>query len=185
VDGWYLNTSAEHYRDHNCHVKHTNSERLSNTIQFQHKSITNPSLSPADKLMLALANCKEILSGHLKGEHKHQIGWTNASNHTTSKGGHQEQHPHTSKGGSNYNNALIASSSKHAHNSFARSSQTSSSGANTSKMDSPKYYNNNSSPECTTSPQYSIMCHRCQSRHTSNAIQTHSTQACLQPTHPQ
>ena len=74
VDGWYLNTSAEHYRVHNCHVKHTKSERLSDTVQFQHKSITNPSISPADKLMLALANCREILSGHIKGEHEQQIG---------------------------------------------------------------------------------------------------------------
>ncbi|KAL7488941.1 hypothetical protein ACHAW6_014541, partial [Cyclotella cf. meneghiniana] len=74
VDGWYLNTSAEHYRVHNCHVKHTRSERLSDTVQFHHKSITNPSISPADKLMLALANCREILSGHIKGEHEQQIG---------------------------------------------------------------------------------------------------------------
>eukprot|EP00804_Cyclotella_cryptica_P015402 CCRYP_008024-RA/>CCRYP_008024-RA protein AED:0.10 eAED:0.10 QI:0/-1/0/1/-1/1/1/0/936 len=74
VDGWYLNTSPEHYRVHNCHVKHTKSERLSDTVQFQHKAITSPSISPADKLMLALANFKEILSGHLKGEHEHQIG---------------------------------------------------------------------------------------------------------------
>ncbi|KAL7476263.1 hypothetical protein ACHAW6_002135 [Cyclotella cf. meneghiniana] len=74
VDGWYLNTSAKHHRVHNCHVKHTKNERLSDTVQFQHKSITNPSISPADKLMLALANCKEILSGHLKGEHEHQVG---------------------------------------------------------------------------------------------------------------
>ena len=74
VDGWYLNTSVEHYPVHNCHVKHTKSERLSNTVQFQHKSITNPLISPVNKLMLALANCKEILSGHLKGEHEHKIG---------------------------------------------------------------------------------------------------------------
>ncbi|KAL7478477.1 hypothetical protein ACHAW6_004249 [Cyclotella cf. meneghiniana] len=67
VYGWFLNTSAEHYQVHNCHVKHTNSECLSDTIQFQHRSITNPLLSPANKLMLPLANCKEILSGHLKG----------------------------------------------------------------------------------------------------------------------
>ena len=41
VDGWYLFTSPEHYRTHNCHIKHTKSERLSDTVQFQHKRITN------------------------------------------------------------------------------------------------------------------------------------------------
>ena len=74
IDGWYLNTSTEHYRVDNCHSKHTKSKRLSDTVHFQHKNITNPSISPADKLMLALANCKEVLAGHLKGKHQQQIG---------------------------------------------------------------------------------------------------------------
>jgi hypothetical protein len=37
VDGWYLNTSPEHYHVHNCHIKETKAERLSNTVQFKHK----------------------------------------------------------------------------------------------------------------------------------------------------
>ena len=41
VDGWYLCTSSEHYRTHNCHIKATRSKQLSNTVQFQHKDITN------------------------------------------------------------------------------------------------------------------------------------------------
>eukprot|EP00804_Cyclotella_cryptica_P025596 CCRYP_002824-RB/>CCRYP_002824-RB protein AED:0.38 eAED:0.38 QI:0/-1/0/1/-1/0/1/0/350 len=44
IDGWYLNTSAEHYRVHNCHIKSTKAERLSDTVHFKHKDITNPSL---------------------------------------------------------------------------------------------------------------------------------------------
>jgi hypothetical protein len=63
VDGWYLFTSPKHYRVHNYHIKHTRSERLTDTIQFKHKNITNPSLSPYDKLMHALANCKAALEG--------------------------------------------------------------------------------------------------------------------------
>jgi hypothetical protein len=35
-------------------------------VLFQHKSITNPTVSPQDKLMLALANCKEALAKCLK-----------------------------------------------------------------------------------------------------------------------
>eukprot|EP00804_Cyclotella_cryptica_P020074 CCRYP_014880-RH/>CCRYP_014880-RH protein AED:0.12 eAED:0.12 QI:0/-1/0/1/-1/1/1/0/1096 len=61
IDGWYLNTSADHYRVHNCHIKSTKAERLSDTVQFKHKDITNPSLSPNDKLMQALAHCKTAL----------------------------------------------------------------------------------------------------------------------------
>jgi hypothetical protein len=39
------------------------SKRLSNTVQFKHKTITNLSLTPADKLMHTIANCKAALAG--------------------------------------------------------------------------------------------------------------------------
>jgi hypothetical protein len=61
VDGWHLFTSPEHYRTHNCHIKHTKSERLSDTIQFQHKRITNPTITHTNKLMHTLANCVKAL----------------------------------------------------------------------------------------------------------------------------
>jgi hypothetical protein len=63
VDGWYLFTSPEHYRTHNCHIKHTKSERLSDRVQFQHKRITNPTITHADKVMHALADCVKALQG--------------------------------------------------------------------------------------------------------------------------
>ena len=34
VDGWYLSTSPKHYRVHNCHIKSTLAERLTDAIQF-------------------------------------------------------------------------------------------------------------------------------------------------------
>eukprot|EP00804_Cyclotella_cryptica_P005135 CCRYP_011533-RA/>CCRYP_011533-RA protein AED:0.44 eAED:0.46 QI:0/0/0/1/1/1/2/0/328 len=64
VDGWYVNTSPEHYRTHRCHIKSTNSDRLSDTVHFHHKHITNPSLTPADKLMAAIADCPHALLTH-------------------------------------------------------------------------------------------------------------------------
>ncbi len=67
VDGWYLFTSPEHYRTHNCHIKHTKSEQLSNTVQFQHKRITNPSITHANKVMQALAECIKAIQG-MKGK---------------------------------------------------------------------------------------------------------------------
>jgi hypothetical protein len=63
VDGWYLFASPEHYCTHNCHIKHTKSERLSDTVQFQHKRITNPSITHANKVMHGLAECIKAIKG--------------------------------------------------------------------------------------------------------------------------
>ena len=54
TDGWYLQTSHEHYRCHNVHVKQTNSERITNTVFFKHQYITQPSVTPADILTKAI-----------------------------------------------------------------------------------------------------------------------------------
>ena len=61
VDGWYLSTSPEHYRTHRCHIKSTNSERFTDTIQFNHKNITRPTVSHADKVMAAIADCAKAI----------------------------------------------------------------------------------------------------------------------------
>jgi hypothetical protein len=63
VNGWYLFNSPKYYRTHNCHIKHTKSKQLSDTMQFQHKRITNPTITHADKLMQALADCIKALQG--------------------------------------------------------------------------------------------------------------------------
>ena len=41
--------------------------------QFQHKHITNPTISPHDKIMLALANCKTALAGMMSGGPNQQM----------------------------------------------------------------------------------------------------------------
>ncbi len=63
VARWYLFTSPEHYCTHNCHIKHTKSKQLSDTVQFQHKCITNPSITHANKVMQALAKCIKAIQG--------------------------------------------------------------------------------------------------------------------------
>jgi hypothetical protein len=73
VDGWYLATPPEHYHVHNCYVKTTQAERLTNTIQFKHKNITNPSISPHDKIMQALAKCKMALKGMMNDSANQQM----------------------------------------------------------------------------------------------------------------
>ena len=48
----------------NCHIKSTSKqERLSDTVQFRHKHITNPELSPQDKIMQAIATCQAAIKG--------------------------------------------------------------------------------------------------------------------------
>ena len=49
VDGWYLETSPEHYRTHLWHIKTTNSERFTDTTQFSHPKITKPAITRAEK----------------------------------------------------------------------------------------------------------------------------------------
>ena len=61
VDGWYLATSPEHYRTHCCHIKDTRSERFSDTVDFSHKRITNPTITHADKVMKAIAECAKAI----------------------------------------------------------------------------------------------------------------------------
>ncbi len=67
IDGWYLFTSPEHYPTHTCHVKATKSECHSDTIQFKHKNITNPTITHADKVMQALAECAKTITGATGG----------------------------------------------------------------------------------------------------------------------
>jgi len=56
TDGWYLRTSPEHYRCHVVYVKKTRAERVSDRVLFQHKYITNPEITPTDKLIVALTD---------------------------------------------------------------------------------------------------------------------------------
>ncbi len=63
VNRWVIFSSPEHYCTHNCHIKHTKSGQLSNTVQFKHKRITNPSITLANKVMQALAECVKAIQG--------------------------------------------------------------------------------------------------------------------------
>ena len=63
VDGWYLFTSEDHYRVHNCYGKSTRSEQLTDTVHLHHKNITNPQVSHADKVMAAISDCSKAIKG--------------------------------------------------------------------------------------------------------------------------
>jgi len=54
IDGWYLRTSTEHYQSHVVHVKKTRSERITDTVWFKHKYITQPKVTPVDHIVKAI-----------------------------------------------------------------------------------------------------------------------------------
>ena len=54
VEEWYLETSPEHYRTHRCHIKSTNSEHFTGTINFNHKKLT--------QVMAAIADCAKSIN---------------------------------------------------------------------------------------------------------------------------
>jgi hypothetical protein len=53
-EGWYLRTSPEHYRCHVIYSKNTRSKRISDTVHFKHKYITEPTMTPEDTIVKAL-----------------------------------------------------------------------------------------------------------------------------------
>jgi hypothetical protein len=63
IDGWYLQTSPEHYRCHVIYVKQTKSERVSDTVFFKTKYITQPTLTRADIVTKALNELTQALKG--------------------------------------------------------------------------------------------------------------------------
>ncbi len=61
VDGWYLQTSPNHYWCYYIYVKSTRSERVSDTVHFKHKYITQPTLTPEDTIVKALHDLTQAL----------------------------------------------------------------------------------------------------------------------------
>jgi hypothetical protein len=62
-DGWYLKTSDEHYRTHVVLVKATKAKRLTDTVFFKHKSITQPTVTKADAIVNAYRKLTEAING--------------------------------------------------------------------------------------------------------------------------
>ena len=61
TDGWYIGTSFEHYTNYKVWVKETRAERISDTVWFRHKYITNPSLTTADYIVNAANDLAQAL----------------------------------------------------------------------------------------------------------------------------
>jgi hypothetical protein len=61
INGWYLQTSPEHYRCHVIYVKNTKSRRISDSAFFKHKHITQPTLSLMDRVIKAIGDLKNAI----------------------------------------------------------------------------------------------------------------------------
>ncbi|KAL7476769.1 hypothetical protein ACHAW6_002606, partial [Cyclotella cf. meneghiniana] len=62
-DGWYLQTSPEHYRCHFVFVKATRHKRITDTLFFKHKYITQPTVTHADAIVQAYQNLTRAIQG--------------------------------------------------------------------------------------------------------------------------
>jgi hypothetical protein len=65
-DGWYLTTSPDHYRCHNIFVKATRAKRISDTVYFKHKHITQPTLTTEDLVIKAIQDLSNAIKGGKK-----------------------------------------------------------------------------------------------------------------------
>eukprot|EP01082_Thalassiosira_pseudonana_P012372 g11214.t1 g11214 contig5:382941-386300(-) len=65
VDGWYIGTSDEHYRCHKIFIKATRTERITDTVFFKHKYLTNPTVTPEDAVVKAAQDLTKAVQGNL------------------------------------------------------------------------------------------------------------------------
>ncbi len=93
-DGFYLKTSAEHYRTHVVFCKKTRAKQLADTVFFKHKHITQPTVTPADAIVNAFNKLQEAIHGtqQSKTNWKHSSTiWQSCNQNSrtsqTSKGG--------------------------------------------------------------------------------------------------
>jgi hypothetical protein len=62
LNGWYLRTSDKRYRCYMIYCMKTRAKRISNTVFFQHRYLTQPVVTPADAMVKAMGD----LHGALK-----------------------------------------------------------------------------------------------------------------------
>ena len=67
MDGWYLGTSPHHYRSDIINVKGTKADRVSETVLFKHKYLTNPTVTHVDKVVDAARALYEAFSNKKQG----------------------------------------------------------------------------------------------------------------------
>jgi hypothetical protein len=69
INGCYLHTSPEHYQCHRIYVKKTKNERISGTVFFKYRYLTQPTVTPANTIIKTLGDLTQALKGrrNMKG----------------------------------------------------------------------------------------------------------------------
>ena len=101
LSGWYIGTSTEHYRCHKIFCKKTRSERISDTVMFRHRYITQPTITPEDQIIKAVADLSSALRQriNLRGQEEMTVLQkmnnilNNTSTQLTEKGQKRKQSP--------------------------------------------------------------------------------------------
>ncbi len=73
LSGWYIGTSTEHYRCHKIFCKKTRSERISDTVFFQHRYITQPTVMPEDQIVKAVGDLSSALRHRINKQGKEEM----------------------------------------------------------------------------------------------------------------
>ena len=73
LTGWYIGTSTEHYRCHKIFCKRTRSERISDTVVFHHKYITQPEITPEDQIIKAVDDLTSALRQRVNKQGKEDM----------------------------------------------------------------------------------------------------------------
>eukprot|EP00804_Cyclotella_cryptica_P028355 CCRYP_016413-RA/>CCRYP_016413-RA protein AED:0.25 eAED:0.25 QI:0/0/0/1/1/1/3/0/885 len=71
--GYVIGTSHEHYRCWKVWTPTLRTTRISATVFFKHKYITNPSVTPADAIIAAAANLSHLLTNNLQAHHNNKV----------------------------------------------------------------------------------------------------------------
>ncbi len=61
LNGWYLGTSDKHYWCYTIYCAKTRSKRISDTVFFQHKYLTQPVVTPVDTMIKAMSDLRSAL----------------------------------------------------------------------------------------------------------------------------
>ena len=73
LSGWYIGTSTEHYRCHRIFCKKTRSERISDTVFFRHRYLTQPIVTPEDQVIKAVGDLASALRAQPNDEGSNEM----------------------------------------------------------------------------------------------------------------
>ncbi len=77
--GFNLKTSMEHHRCYRVYITKTQAMQVSNTVNFKHQYITNPTVSPESLVVAAAQQLTAALKGNIPGGNETMEGLTKVS----------------------------------------------------------------------------------------------------------